>query len=331
VVSTVTLTLAFNRQTLPFRTDCVVAGTECLVSTNSVDILQAAAQWRSVKKRSCVPSFEMEVLVASTVDTRCRHSAYFRGVRHLVFAVLPPRNFITYDLLRKHVHAVLSAATASDPTFWNTLLLPITMGVLGTTIGVAPLHCACLERHGSGLLLAGVSGAGKSTLAAALAQRGFALISDDWTYVSKQQSALFGHGLSAPVKLLPDAVRFFPYLRNSMPQPTLNGEVAYEINPAHSMGCTVKSFSHPRRIFFLERTLTPGCDFVPCRPEYVRSFFEDSVERLPDEIAEAKKFRASVFEALSLCPAWVLRTGESPQETAEAIDTFLAEATHAIA
>ena len=301
------------------------------MSTNSVDILQAAAHWRPPKKHSCVPSFEMDVLVDSAVETRCRHSAYFRGARHLVFAVLPPRNFITYDLLRRRVHAVLSAATARDPVFWNTLLLPITIGVLGTTVGVAPLHCACLERHSSGLLLAGISGAGKSTLAAALAERGFALISDDWTYVSKRESALVGHGLSSPVKLLPDTVRFFPCLRNFIPRPTLNGEVAYEIDPAHSIGCTVKSFTYPRRIFFLERTSTPGCDFVACRREYVKSFFEKSVERLPDELAEAKEFRASILQTLSLCPAWVLRTGDGPQATADAIDTFLSEAAHATA
>ena len=55
---------------------------------------------------------------------------------------------------------------------------------MGTTVGVMPLHSACLDHDGRGLLLAGNSGAGKSTLTVALARCGFSLISDDWTYIS---------------------------------------------------------------------------------------------------------------------------------------------------
>jgi energy-coupling factor transporter ATP-binding protein EcfA2 len=248
-----------------------------------------------------------------------------------VFAILPPRSFLAYDLLRKRVHAVLSSAAALDSSFWNTLLLPITIGVLGTTVGVAPIHCACLERNGSGLLVAGVSGAGKSTLTAALAQLGFPLISDDWTYISRQQCGLVAHGLSSPVKLLPDAARFFPDLKAFAPRMALNGELAYEIDPAGAMGFTAKDTSHPRRIFFLERSSAPGCHMVPCRPEYVRDFFEQNAERLPDELSEAKAFRSSIIQTLSARPSWILRTGESPQTTAKVLDDFLAEADHATA
>ncbi len=278
-----------------------------------------------------VPSFEMEIIVDSTLNHTPERRAYFRGLGHIVFAILPPRSFLAYDLLRKRVHAVLSSAAARDNSFWNTLLLPITIGVLGTTVGVAPIHCACLERNGGGFLVAGVSGAGKSTLTAALAQLGFPLISDDWTYISRQQCGLVAHGLSSPVKLLPDAARFFPGLKAFAPRMALNGELAYEIDPAGEMGFTVKDTSHPRRIFFLERSSAPGCHMVPCRREYVRKFFEQSAERLPDELSEAKAFRSSIIQTLSDCPAWILRTGESPQTTAKVLDDFLAEADHATA
>jgi hypothetical protein len=344
VMITVTVMLALNQESLPFRSDFAIAGTHCFLSTNSVDVLEFAAQWRcawknrfaseaaqSFGKPSGSSSFEMKILVDSSLGTTPQLSMHFRGLRHLVFASLPPSSFIAYDLLRRRVHAALSCDASRDHSFWNKLLLPITIGVLGTTVGVAPLHCACLERGGIGLLLAGASGAGKSTLSFALAQIGFALISDDWTYISKGKSGLIAHGLAAPVKLLSDTVRFFPYLHDLAPRTSLNGELAYEIDPAQYLGCTVKRFSHPRQILFLERTATPGCDFLPARPEYVTSFFENGVERLPDELSEAKRFRAGVIRALSTCPAWVLRTGESPQRTAEAIDHFLLEQTHAFA
>ena len=323
------MTLAFNRQTLPFRTDFMVAGTCCHLSTNSHDILHAAGRCLPIRKHSDAQSFEMEIIVDATLDTASEQPAHFRGLRHLVFAILPPRSFIIYDLLRRRVHGVLSIAAACDDSFWNSLLLPITLGVLGTKMGVAPLHCACLERNGRGLLVAGVSGAGKSTLAAALAQRGFAFISDDWTYVSKEQSTLVAYGLSSPIKLLPDTVRFFPELCQFSPIRTLNGELAYEISPAHSIGVAVRHTANPQSIFFLERASTPGCHIVPCRSEYVRDFFEKSAERLPDELTEAKTMRTGIIRSLSAFPTWILRTGESPHRTAEAVDLFLSEAGHA--
>ena len=68
--------------------------------------------------------------------------------------------------------------------FWDRILLPIALGVLGPALGVVPVHSACLAIDGAGLLIAGASGAGKSTLSVALAQEGFDFISDDWTYLS---------------------------------------------------------------------------------------------------------------------------------------------------
>lgn len=323
------MTITFNRQTLPFRTDFLIAGTQGRLSTNSYDILQAAAQGRSLTSQTGSPLFEMEVIVDSALDDAPEHAAYFRGLRHLVFGFLPPRSFVTYDLLRRRAHAVLSIAAARDTSFWNALLLPITIGVLGTTFGVVPLHCACLDRNGAGFLVAGLSGAGKSTLATAIAQRGFALVSDDWTYVSKQKSALVAHGLFSPIKLLPDAVRFFPDLHKFAPRTTLNGEMAYEIAPGHSFGFEMKKFTHPGHIFFLQRVSTPGCHFVPCRPEEVVDFFEKSAERLPSELNEAKVFRTTIIQILSACPSWILRTGENPHGTAAAIDHFLSGADRA--
>jgi hypothetical protein len=271
----------------------------------------------------------MEIIVDPRLDTAVKRPAYFRGHGHVVFGFLPPGSFITYDLLRKYVRVVLSTEAARDDSFWKALLIPITIGILGTTVGVVPLHCACLERNGNGLLIAGDSGVGKSTLTAALTQRGLALISDDWTYFSKEQSTLVAHGLYSPIKLLPDAVQFFRELRELTPAISLNGELAYEVDPARFVGSTVKNASRPHWIFFLERTSDPGCHFVRGPSESTREFFEKSTERLPDELIEAKTLRTAIIRTLSALPSWILRTGESPQRTSEAIDHFILETKYA--
>ena len=265
---------------------------------------------------------------ASSLDSSPDRLSHFRGLRHLVFAILEPGSFVTYDLRRKRVLGVLSSAAAKDKTFWDARLLPITIGILGPTVGVAPLHCACLDRNGCGLLVAGLSGAGKSTLSVALARRGFALVSDDWTYVSGEQSSLVAHGLSAPVKLLPDAARFFPELQETTPKKTFNGELAFEIDPARTFQAAVKPSSRPRWLLLLERTATPGCRFVPCLADHARDFFERSAERLPEEFSSARSARSDIIKSLSNCDSWILHTGDSPRQTAEAIDRFLPEVGH---
>ena len=124
----VSLTFAFNRQALPLQTDFYVAGAHCRLSTNSADIIQSVSRWPRWRGPSLPASrsFEMEIIVDPRLDTVAKRPAYFRGNGHLVFGFLPQGSFITYDLLRQYVRAVLSSEAARDDSFWNALLIPIT-------------------------------------------------------------------------------------------------------------------------------------------------------------------------------------------------------------
>src|ERR1700712_3658218 len=126
-------------------------------------------------------------------------------MHHVVAASFGAENVFVIDLRRRALAGKVSAAVGQDAEFWLRTLLPIAAGVFGTTIGLLPLHSACLSREGDGILIAGPSGAGKSTLAVAMGQRGFDYVSDDWTYCTTGSGRLTAHGLAAKVKLLPDA------------------------------------------------------------------------------------------------------------------------------
>jgi len=317
--------LSFDRVNLPFRTDFSVGGVRCQLSTNSYHVLQHSVPWRAASRSGDTGTFELDVFEDTSMDSTEAGATHFRGLRHLVFAMLEPRTFVSYDLLRRQVRGVVSSAAARDRGFWKSQLLPITIGILGTTLGVAPLHCACLTRNGNGLLVAGLSGAGKSTLTAALAKRGFAVVSDDWTYISRKHGDLVADGLSAPIKLLPDSARFFPELRKRTPHKTMNGELAFEIDPERFHPAAALSSCSPKWIFFLERTETPGCRFVPCTSAYTRESFKSNAERLPEELLEAREARSEIIDRLSESPSWILRSGGDPHQTAEAIEQFLPE------
>jgi hypothetical protein len=320
------VTLEFHRMSLPFRTEFSLAGTRCLLSTNSHELLRLSRPWQSLRLRPDAGSFQMSILEEASFPSDSPKPSHFRGLGHLVFALLEPKSFLTFDLLRSSVFGVVSPAAAKDSYFWNVQLLPIALGLLGTTVGVAPLHCACLDRDGSGLLVAGDSGAGKSTLTAALAKRGLAVVSDDWTYVSYRAGKLIAHGMYAPIKLLPDSIRFFPELRRNTPKKTLNGELAYEANAAKVFHSSVKTCSPPKWLLFLERTSAPGCQFVPCRPGHAAQYFEKNAEKLPAELPEAAATRSEIIRQISKCQSWILRTGNDPIQTAQAVENFLLEA-----
>ncbi len=157
-------------------------------------------------------SFTMRVVVDES-SNEAAGEPHFRGLHHVVTASFGESNVFVFDILRRTLSASVSGVVAGDCGFWREKLIPIALGVLGAAMGLVPVHCACLESEGDGLLIAGVSGAGKSTLSVALSEAGFNYVSDDWTYVSQTSDGIVAHGTSAPVKLLPDAVMHFQNLQ----------------------------------------------------------------------------------------------------------------------
>ena len=325
-----------NRAVLPLQADLQIAGAHCALATNSPQILAATSRWHSSPRPRTNRTFDLELLLDPSLPNErdVKSQTHFRGMHHLVFATIGSHEVFTFDLARRRVVGAVYQASASDPDFWNSHWLPITIGVMGTTVGVTPLHSACLDHDGNALLLAGNSGAGKSTLSVALARAGSSLISDDWTYISttapdpldpgSAKDNITAHGLHASVKLLPDAVRHFPELTTRTPKMWFNGELAFELqqdeicpNPAKPT-----TRSHPRWILFLERTTQPGCDFSPISAAEARNFFESSAERLPTQLPAATATRSATIAAIADCPAWRVRSGETPQATAQAIHQF---------
>ena len=313
-----------NRAALPLHSDLMIAGAHCAFATNSEQILASISRWRCPDRPRTSRTFEMNVLLDASLPSKrdVMTQTHFRGLHHLVFATIGTYELFVFDLLRKQVVGAVSQASATDAAFWSSYWLPITVGVMGTTVGAVPVHSACLDRDGKGLLVAGVSGAGKSTLSVALTRCGFSLISDDWTYLSKEADALIAYGINAPVKLLPDVVQYFPELSGRTPKMWFNGELAIEVEPEAFSPNGAALSSRPHWLMFLERTSTPGCDFVPYSADDAQAFFEGGAERLPKQVPEASNVRTQVIRTLAACGAWRVRTGEPPQVTADAIRQF---------
>jgi hypothetical protein len=316
--------ISVDQTDLHFSMELCFAGAACHLRTNS-SALAGVLEGLSISRGDTVPSgFDMRVLVDDSTD-EAAGEPHFRGLHHLVTASFGRSNVFMFDILRRTLTASVSVAIERDGHFWKEKLIPITLGVLGSAMGLVPVHCACLELDGDGLLIAGVSGAGKSTLSVALSEDGFNYVSDDWTYISRRADGIVAHGTSAPVKLLPDAVNHFRGLQGHSLQTSMNGELAYEVDIAKAFGARVERACEPRWLVFLERTQGVGALFTPMSSAEARRYVNSSVERLPPQLYEAVAMREQTIQRVSILPCWHFRYGGTPQFAAKELQEFVVQ------
>ncbi len=306
----------------PLRSYHDVTGARWIISTNSRAILATA---RDFFPSACEPQMLPALRLNLWVDPSVRGSPpwpqpFFRGLGHVVYAGFDNQNSFLLDLRRRIVLGRFSAALAGDSDYWERVILPVLVGLASDALGVTVIHCACVERDGAGLLLAGDSGAGKSTLSLALARCGFAFLSDDWTYLSYARRQLAAWGLPTRLKLLPDAVRYFPELRGFDPSISLNGETAFEVDPEHVFGMRRCLRCDPRWLVFLERRNQPGHALVRMPPQAAAMRLGSAQGRLPPELSQLRKTQRATIQSLVERECWLLQYGDEPEAVAELLN-----------
>lgn len=314
--------ISINQSALPYSMELCFAGAACSLRTNSFE-LGGMLKRLSIPACNAVPrGFDLHVVVDGS-SKEAAGEPHFRGLHHVVTASFGGSNVFVFDILRRTLSARVSVPTARDYLFWKEKLIPITLGVLGSAMGLVPVHCACLELQGEGLLIAGISGAGKSTLSVALSRGGFNYVSDDWTYVSRLEDGIVAHGTSAPVKLLPDAIEHFQALQGRSPEISMNGELAYEVDIAETFGVQVERTCVPRWLVVLERRRQAGALFTLMSSAEARSYVSSSVERLPEQLHEAAVMRERTIDRVAMLPCWHFQYGGSPQFAARELQEFV--------
>jgi len=322
-MSVPTQSVSIDQTVLSHSRELCFAGAACDLHTNSPELARVLDLLSIASSDACLSRFSMRVVVDES-SSNAAGAPHFRGLHHVVTASFGNSNTFAFDILRRTLSASVSEAVARDYRFWKEKMVPITLGVLGCAMGLVPVHCACLESKGDGLLIAGVSGAGKSTLSVALSGDGFNYVSDDWTYISGRRDGIVAHGTSAPVKLLPDAVKHFHDLHRHSLQTSMNGELAYEVDIAETFGARVERECKPRWLIFLERTQQRGAEFTSMSAAEARRYLNSNVESLPMQLSEAAAIRGRTIESVSLLPCWRFRYGGPPQFAAKELREFVA-------
>ena len=313
-----------NKRALHHKERFAVCGSSWEVSCDSPQLLAVLREWFEPAGSLTSPP---DLSLAFSVD-RVRPEQppwpqpYFRGLDHLVYAAYGPGNSMLIDLRTCQVIGSFSPAMACDFGYWKQVIVPVLLGIVSQSLRITPLHCACLVNKGEGLLLGGLSGAGKSTLALSLACHGLEYLSDDWTYFSRNESQVRAWGLPTAVKLLPDAAEYFPQLYEFEPHVSLNGEVAFEVDPVEIFGVNRALTCQPRWVVFVERTVEARATFATISSAEAATRFASELETLPASIAEMQEFQLNTIGSVVDRECWVLRHGLPPDALAQELLEF---------
>lgn len=180
------------------------------LSTNSPEILQAAHEcWSEFHQQFDTPPIQFRIGLiedGSTVCPPCPNSRAHRGV---IVRVADQDNFHVADLVHNDSFAWVTTAAVSHRSYLRYHFLEaVALSHIAASYS-APIHAACVEWNGHGVLLCGESGAGKSSLAFACARAGWTYITDDASFIIHRRDDRQVVGNCHLVRLRPSAAELF--------------------------------------------------------------------------------------------------------------------------
>jgi len=311
---------SFANDKLPLRARFFVAGSIWDLKSNSEEILQAMQETFETfdpagaeQKADLHLRFQVDLAVH---DAPCWSTPHFRALDHLYYATYGPCDSMLVDQMSRRVIGSFSPAVTHDLRYWKQTVLPVLLGIVSASIGVTPVHCGCVVKGGSGLLLGGESGAGKSTMALSLSRNGFSYLSDDCTYLSRNGTGVRAWGLPTPVKLLPDAASHFPELVSLDPVLSLNGEWALNVDPTEISNVERCLSCTPRWLVFLERKVDSPPVIKPLSSREAASRLVADLEMMPPLIFDQYEFQLETINRLVDRECWVVRHDLRPEPLA---------------
>ncbi len=310
-----------------------MAGRACGLRTNSLRLAELAKEFfgTSADERPLCPQANLVLMARGRRLADLSSSAFpvFRGRGRYVHADYGRDGSIWFDLKAREVLGVFSYSLFADGEFFRRTVLAVIAGVLAPSLGVLALHAGCVVREGKGILLAAPSGTGKSTLALALAKRGWNLLSDEWTFAAAEPRGVCTWGMKTSLKLLPDAVRFFPELSRLAPEKALNGELSFEFEPQKVFGVSRALHAAPAAIVHLERNQARGsaqaCEVTRWDAERTMTSLLSEIEQQPEEADDSGNFRAELMQQLCALPSIHVRFKGQPAAVAAEMDPILTE------
>jgi HPr Serine kinase C-terminal domain len=310
------------RMRLAYSQCCTFAGKPVVVRSNSAAILNYVVGFFSPRNDPgrTLDAAPVITLIMSDRQTHEHQDApWFRGRGYFALARFTGADAVWFNLRSRTAFGVFSSRLVSDPDRWRKDILPTVAGILAPVISIAPVHAACLSTSGAGVLLTGPSGIGKSTLAITLARLGYRFLADEWTYLAESNGEALAWSLPVPVKLLPDAITYFPELSSYRCTTSLNGELAYEVSPQQCFTLSRAASCRVVSIVLLERSAERGCRIEPITPSEAISRLAADIEPLTGQLAPAYQQQLATLHKLSHSDCFRFLFNAPPLPAARAI------------
>jgi hypothetical protein len=179
--------------------------------TNSKLITDAAAaSWGDFEQAFDKPAVILRIAVSGSTRARSGRAPVNRGHRNLFCVHGEAEEFGVCDLAQRFGFAWLNEEAASDAAYIRYFFIEAMAYVLLSAAHLAPVHAACVDWDGRGVLLCGESGAGKSSLAYACTRAGWTYVCDDGSFLVRDENAPVVTGNAHLLRLRDNASLLFP-------------------------------------------------------------------------------------------------------------------------
>jgi hypothetical protein len=221
---------------------------------------------------------------------------------HLYSVIASRENYALADVDALFAYAWVTERTVSDHAWLRWFYLDSLAGVMLAQRHTVPMHAACVERNGIGVMLWGSSGMGKSTLAYACARAGWTFVADDSTILPQNREDCVVIGKPHQARLREDAPLLFPELDGYATRARPTGKLSIEVPMASLPGIRTAVRCEVRYCVFLDRGDSAGLERVG---------MERGLQQMTHESdsygAETQARYEKAVRRLLRAPAYVLR------------------------
>jgi hypothetical protein len=189
-----------------------------------------------------------------------------------------------------------------------------------TSLGFTCVSAACVAFRGKGVLLLGQPNSGKTTASYVAAKQGVELLADHLVFLESTPSGVRAWGDPFPVMFRPEALLFFPELRNQVRELSYKG-VGFCFFDKSELQSAQAHCVAPLCSIFLERGVAAEPRLAPMPPAELLQLLGAGLH-----FKECDRFQsqqAVVFDGLAELPAYRLSYGENPATAATIVRDLL--------
>jgi hypothetical protein len=283
---------------LPLRATYHPLGFTVEIATNSDEVLAAAEEsWGAFQKNFHDRPVRLEIGVIGDGSRDCPPAPGCRARGHLLTTIADAENFSVCDLSQGYAFGWLTQSAVADRAYLRYYFLEGTVLTLLEYQYMTPIHGACVQLAGQGVLLCGESGAGKSSLAFACARSGWKFLSDDGSAVVRNREGRIVVGNPHQMRFRESAIALFPELKDQRVTPRATGKMAIELATATLPEIATITECQVDYIVFLNRREPAAPSLLPLPKEIAMEYFEQCICFGEDEVRQAQ--RASIHNLLT--------------------------------